>query len=138
MKNSSEKHKSESGSGFQKRDFILLVVILLIAGAGLLINRLIFTEPAAVVEVAVIDESSDKTILERFDLSKNVTYMIVTEPPAGETEPGENLLIIENGNVCISEANCPNRDCVHKGTIRQNGEMLVCLPHRVTVSIVGE
>ena len=136
--NSSDPNLNASFSGLRKRDLILFAAILLIAGAGFLINRLLFAEPAAVVEVAVINENSDKTVLERFDLSKNTVYTIVTDPLAGETEPGQNYLAIENGKVWISEANCPNQDCVQKGTISQSGEMLVCLPHRVTVSIVGE
>jgi len=138
MKNSSGERTNRPVSGLQKRDLILLAAILLIAGAGLLINRLVFAEPAAVVEVAAIYEASNGTVLERFDLSKNITYTIVTEPLSGETEPGENQLIIENGKAWISKANCPNQDCVHQGKISQSGEMLVCLPHRVTVSIVGE
>lgn len=138
MKNTFNRQSSESGSGIRKRDWILLALILLIAGTGLLINRFRFVEPAAIVEVAVIDETSHKTVLERFDLSRDITYTIVTKPLAGESEPGENHLNIKNGEVWISKANCPNQDCVHKGRISQNGEMLVCLPHRMTVSIVGE
>lgn len=122
----------------KKRDMILLAVILLVAGAGLLINRFVFTEPASVVEIVVIDEASNRTVLERLDLSKNTSYSIVTESLSGETEPGNNHLVIENGEAWISEANCPNQDCVHQGKISHNGEMLVCLPHRVTVSIIGE
>ena len=137
-KNSSDPNLNESFSGIRKRDLILFAALLLIAGAGFLVNRFLFAGPAAIVEVAVINENSDKTVLERLDLSKNTAYTIVTDPLAGETEPGKNYLVIENGKAWISEANCPNQDCVQKGKITQNGEMLVCLPHRVTVSIVGE
>ena len=121
-----------------KREIFLVLAILLAVCSFSLANHLLFSEPAAKVEVAVIDNTSNKTVLETFPLSQNTTYTIITESETdGETQ-GTNILNIQDGNVWISEANCPNHDCVKQGTISMNGEMLVCLPHRVTVSIIGE
>ena len=115
-----------------KREFFLVCAILLAVCGFSLANRILFSEPGAKVEIAVIESDSSKTILESFDLSQNRTYTISTEPQ------GTNHLIIQDGEVWISEANCPNQDCVKQGKISMNGEMLVCLPHRITVSIVEE
>lgn len=114
-----------------KRELFLLAAVAAIVIAGFLSTRLLFSAPGAAVEVAVIDEQSQKTIRKTFSLSDNITYTIVTAE-------GTNELVIQDGSVWISKADCPNQDCVQKGKISQNGEMLVCLPHRVTVSILGE
>ena len=115
-----------------KRELYLILTILLAVCGFTFANRILFSEPGSKVEVSVITVDSSKTILKTFDLSQNVTYTISSEPQS------TNILNIQDGNVWISEANCPNQDCVKQGKISMNGEMLVCLPHRVTVSIVEE
>ena len=37
----------------------------------------------------------------------------------------------------MEEADCPDGTCVRQGAIQTPGETIVCLPHRVTVTIVG-
>ena len=113
-----------------KREFYLVLTILLLVCGCTLVNRVLFSGPGAKVEVAVIADNSAKTVLKTFDLSQDTTYTISSEPQ------GMNVLNIQDGTVWISEADCPNQDCVKQGKISMNGEMLVCLPHRITVSIV--
>lgn len=115
-----------------KRELILFAVIAVIAVFLLILNRMLYSSPAAVVEISVIDENSQKQVLETFSLFKDLEYTIRTD------NDGINHLIIQNGEAWISEANCPNHDCVKKGAISKNGEMLVCIPHRLTVSILSK
>lgn len=123
---------------FGKREAILLGIVFAASILFYLINQIRFAAPAALVEVSIVDANSNKTVLERFDLYDTVDYMIITEPQITGEPDGTNHLMIREGKVWISEANCPNHDCVKKGTISQNGEMLVCIPHRLTVTILGE
>ena len=48
-----------------------------------------------------------------------------------------NLLIIEDGYAYIKEASCPDGLCVHQGKINKSGEMIVCLPNEVVVTVEG-
>ena len=52
-------------------------------------------------------------------------------------EGGYNTLVIEGGQVWLSEADCPNLLCVKTGKIRYAGQSIVCLPHKLAVRIVG-
>lgn len=117
---------------FGKREMILIAVIFSSVLIFWLINRSRFSAPAAMVEISIVDENSQKQVLETFDLFEDLEYTIET---AGN---GINHLIIQDGKAWISTANCPNHDCVKKGKISQNGEMLVCIPHRLTVAIISE
>ncbi|MBQ3488004.1 MAG: NusG domain II-containing protein [Clostridia bacterium] len=54
-----------------------------------------------------------------------------------EGEGGYNTLVIEGGQVWLSEADCPNLLCVKTGKIRYAGQSIVCLPHKLAVRIVG-
>ena len=58
------------------------------------------------------------------------------EIPIGGEE-GYNLLVIRDGAADMIEADCPDRICVAMSPIRNVGETLVCLPHRVLVQIEG-
>lgn len=51
---------------------------------------------------------------------------------------GTNNVVIENGTVYMTEADCPDKICVNTGKISKIGETIVCLPHRVVVEIQGE
>ena len=128
-----EKHKL-----IGKREIILLAVIAIFAAIISLFYRSWFSKPAAVVEIAIVDEQSNRTILNTFDLYENTEYRIQTGTLTSESTEDFNHLIIQNGTAWISEANCPNRDCVKKGKIQENGEMLVCIPHRLTVTILAK
>lgn len=48
-----------------------------------------------------------------------------------------NTLRIADGTAAIVEANCGDHTCIRTGRISREGETIVCLPHRLTVTIVG-
>lgn len=128
----------EKKKSLGKREIVLLGAVLAVALVFYLVNQIRYSAPAAFVEISIVDENSNRTVLEKFPLTENLEYTITTEPMNAEEPDGINQLVIQDGKAWISEANCPNHDCVKKGKISQNGEMLVCIPHRLTVSIVGE
>lgn len=49
-----------------------------------------------------------------------------------------NVLVIENGNAYIKEANCPDKICVGHRKISKTGETIICLPHKLVVEITEE
>lgn len=51
---------------------------------------------------------------------------------------GKNVIEINDGKVRIADADCPDKICVKDGTISKPGEVLVCLPHKVVITIKGE
>lgn len=110
----------------QKKDLLLIAVILIVAAGGFLINYINHRQPAATVEVTV-----DSKLAGSYDLSKDTTEIIKGY------NGGTNRLIIENGVVWIDEASCPDKICVHQGRISMNGEMIVCLPNRMIAKIVA-
>ena len=78
---------------------------------------------------AVIVEQNGRETA-RYALSEDRTVRI-------EGQGGYNLLVIENGEVWLREADCPTQLCVKTGKIRYAGQSIVCLPHRLAVRIVG-
>ncbi len=38
----------------------------------------------------------------------------------------------------MEESSCPDKTCIKQGRIDRPGEIIVCLPNKVTVEITGE
>ena len=129
---------NEAPKSIGKRELFLLIAIIGIAVVLYGFNQLRTASPAAYVEVSIINEASEKVVLKTWNLEQNIEYDIVTTPMLSGEPDGLNRLVIQDGAAWISEANCPNHDCVKKGKIHEHGEMLVCIPHRLTVTIIGE
>ena len=49
-----------------------------------------------------------------------------------------NLCRIQDGEVNMTEADCPDKLCMHQGPISISGETIVCLPNKVVIEIVGK
>ncbi len=110
-------------------DRIKLIRDLFLAGSLLL---------AAVILLLVINGSResggvavvrvDGVETERLPLSVNGTFPL---------NGGSNILIIQDGQAWMSEANCPDLICVRQGKIHYSGQVITCLPNRLTVTIEG-
>lgn len=64
----------------------------------------------------------------RYSLYQNGTYPL---------NGGTNTLVIENGEAWLSHANCPDSLCVKQGRIRAEGQVITCLPNKLTVTVYG-
>lgn len=54
------------------------------------------------------------------------------------TKYGYNKVVIQNDGAYVSEADCRDRLDVAAGKITRAGELIVCLPHRLVITIEGE
>lgn len=48
-----------------------------------------------------------------------------------------NIMVIKNGSVSVTEADCPDKYCVNKGTVCRENETIICLPHKLVIEITG-
>ena len=55
-----------------------------------------------------------------------------------EINGGTNILQIKNGYADMTEADCPDKLCVHQKSVSKRGESIICLPNKVVVSIESE
>lgn len=54
------------------------------------------------------------------------------------TDQGYNIITISGGQAAITEANCPTLSCTHEGPISHVNETVVCLPHKLHITIAGK
>ena len=109
----------------KRADIILIILVLFLAGAAFGWQRL-QEEPG---RFAVVKTEGMETA--RYPLSEEREERI-------EGTEGYNILVIRDGEASVKEADCPDRICVRERAICHVGETIVCLPHRLVVSIEGE
>ena len=109
-----------------RRDLYLAAGIVAAAMIIWLMMR-VFSGEASIVEVSV-----DGEVFGEYPLNEEAD---VTIPGASG---GMNRLVIKDGKADITEADCPDRLCVHQAPVSREGEALVCLPHKVVVTVRGE
>ena len=109
------------------RDIVLVILLVVLAGGMYIGNQIMNRKPAVIVEVSV-----DGVVVEELDLSKDTQFVVKGY------QGGTNTLVIEDGQVYITDATCPDKVCIHQGKINRSGEMIVCLPNLMIAKIVGE
>ncbi|MEF2877256.1 MAG: NusG domain II-containing protein [Blautia sp.] len=110
----------------KKRDFILIGVVLVLA-------LLLWLLPRALGFFSVQGEKQVRITVEGelygiYDLQEEQTIEI----------NDSNLCRIQDGEVNMTEADCPDKLCMHQGPISISGETIVCLPNKVVIEIVGK
>lgn len=51
---------------------------------------------------------------------------------------GTNVVEVRGGQVRCAESDCSNQVCVDTGWVSRVGQMIVCLPHQLTVQVVPD
>ena len=69
----------------------------------------------------------------RYSLAEDVTVEIRTGAQGEEL----NLLVIKGGQAYVETATCPDGICAGHKPIKRDGESIVCLPHKIVVSLNG-
>ena len=111
----------------KKADIILIAVTVAVAGILLVFLYGVNNSPGAYVQIEI-----DGVIAETLPLDTDTVFEIITD---GD---GRNTLVIEDGNAKVTEANCPDGICKNHAKIHRNGESIICLPHRVVITVVNE
>ena len=111
----------------RKHDIILGLILLSVASILFVID--LTSVSSDIVDKNVVVSVDGKKIAE-YPLKKDAKYEL------SGSHLGTNTLVIQSGKAYISEANCPDKQCMKQGKISRAGEMLVCLPNRVVVKIV--
>ena len=109
-----------------RRDVILILVLLVIAGGAALVIQFGIKRNGATAIITV-----DGTVVHRMSLLVEEEYTVEG------IDGGHNVVVVQQGEVYMKEADCPDEICVKTGHIHKTGETIVCLPHRVVVEVTG-
>ena len=103
----SRNHRAPAKSLWNKKDLLFIAAILLAAGLAFLFFRPQPSESLSRAEISVDGAGG-----------------------------GYNRIQVRDGAVSVLEASCPDKVCVHTGTVRYPGETIVCLPNRMIITVI--
>jgi len=108
-----------------RNDILLICALLLLCAAAWGVLRL--TRDAGSEAVVTVDGQIVLTV----PLSREATLTV------GEDLGFRNVVEVAGGRVRVADADCPDRLCVRQGWISRDGESIVCLPHKLIVTVRG-
>lgn len=69
-------------------------------------------------------------IYKEVNLNKDQEFEVITDI-------GRNLVKVHDNGIEIIEADCETQVCVDTKIAKKNGEMVVCLPNKIVIEVVG-
>ena len=110
----------------KKKDILLVALLLALALALYLGAQVLGADQVSSVVVTI-----DGAEVLRKPLAVNDSYEI------RQDDGSVNVVTVENGAVYMKEANCRDGLCVQQGRMRSAAKTIVCLPHRLVVTLDG-
>ena len=111
-----------------RNDILLVAVLLLLATAGG-IYLFVFRGGGDTVTVTV-----DGRTVGVYSLAQDRTEDIRT----GDNGEQLNRLVIREGKAFVETATCPDGICSNHRAIFRDGESIICLPHRVVITVSAD
>ena len=106
------------------RNDLILIAVLIIFSLMPLAVAFDSEKKFAIVKV-------DGVIVRELDLTAEETFAL-------ESRGGKNFIAIHGGSVSVVEADCPDKICVRHGAIKNVGETIACVPHKLLIEIAGD
>ena len=106
-----------------KKADLLLFFAVIILGAGFFMIYRLSLDYGKRVKVSV-----DGEVVYEGSLNEDHTEEITCPG-------GRNVLVIEQGEARVSEADCPDKICAKHKPVSKSGETIICLPHKLVVEV---
>lgn len=110
----------------KKADFIIIGVVAIIVGIIVFFLYFVGGESGQYVQVEIDGKIVDTIKLDE-DFEKEY-----------KNSEDSNTLEIKDGKATMISANCPDGICVNHKPIYRKGESIICLPHKMVVTIIGD
>ena len=112
--------------GMNKRDSAFIIIILAIALLSYVFMNASGNKDGDMVVVTV-----DGNPYGSYKLDEDKEIEV-------KNEHGYNIISINDGQVSMENADCPDKYCVKQGPISKSNESIICLPHKLVVEIAGD
>ena len=117
-----------TGGGRKFRNDLIFIAAILVIVAMVAAALFFLRGEGSTVQVEV-----DGTVIGTYPLSVDREVEIKT----GENGEELNLLVIKDGKATVTTATCPDGICAAHRPISREGESIICLPHKVVVTVIG-
>lgn len=110
----------------KKADFILIGAVAVVVAILIFCLYVFNSGSGDFVQIEV-----DGVVTDTLPLSEDTVREI-------KTDNGTNTLVISDGSAVMTQADCPDGICANHKPINKTGESIICLPHKVVVTVVND
>lgn len=89
------------------------------------------------VVLSVMGKNEDKTVVVTFN-GEIVKECRLDENVSFSPDGGKTLVKVENGKAYIEKSDCPDGLCMDMKKAQNNGDSVVCVPNKVTVTVKSQ
>jgi len=114
---------SESRPLLRRQDMLVFLAMVVIACVWL--SAVNIWPPQPVRGVVTVDGHTAAV----FDLTRYTTYTLPSNP---------SVVIAVGGGMAFLSSDCPDQICVRTYAVTRVGQMAVCLPNRVVLTVTGD
>ncbi|NMC57068.1 MAG: NusG domain II-containing protein [Eubacteriaceae bacterium] len=108
----------------KKGDKLIIIIVAAVALIALGIILITASDANNKAVSITVDQKPYMTM----SLNKDTTLTVATQY-------GSNTIQIKDGSVKVTSADCPDKICVHTKAAHKVGNIIVCLPHRLIITI---
>ncbi|MGL4485134.1 MAG: NusG domain II-containing protein [Anaerovoracaceae bacterium] len=127
----------------KKADVILIIAIVIItATAFILFTNVNYAEIGSGTEGKKVQIIADRKIVGEYSFTEkeliniNKKHEIIPIEDC-EFQNSYNIVKVSKNAVKMSFAECPDHRCIKQGKISEVGQVIVCLPNKLIIKIVG-
>ena len=113
------------GNAVKTRYWVILLGALLALSLGLSVLFMGGNEVSTHAEIL-----SEGKRIETVDLRIDREFVVETQ------RGGRNVITVKDGAIAVTEANCPDHYCMHRGFC-SGGTQIVCLPNALVIQFTG-
>ena len=106
--------------------FIMVIAAVLVLCLGLSVLFLLPGEAASQAEIL-----SEGKLWGTVELNADQSFTITN------SQGGANTITVSGGKIAVTEADCPDHYCMHRGYC-DSGREIVCLPNKLIIRFLGE
>ena len=107
------------------KTWILILAVVLVVSLAASCLLLLPGKSATYAQI-----TSEGAVLRTVDLRMNQEFSV-------DSSRGHNVVTVRDGKIAVTEANCPDHYCMHRGFCN-SGAAIVCLPNKLVISFLGE
>jgi len=111
---------------FKKTDLIIIVALLVIAGAVYMVYHASQDGEDAKAEIYL-----ESRLVQTISLSEGVDRIFSVEE-----RPAVTFHLYEDGSIAFEVSDCPDKVCIHSGRLHIIGQSAACLPNGLVLKIV--
>jgi hypothetical protein len=115
----------------KKADIVLIVLLFALS----LLPLVKFGQPAPACYAEIRQAGK---VIERVQLTGHTGITEITTTYNANGQEKHNHIRIENAQITVTDADCPDKICMQTGAISQPGEIIACLPHQLIIEIKSE